>query len=297
MTSDVDNRADEGLIESWYMEKTKVRRNFDRAAITYDAAAALQQEVALRTLERFDFIKQQPQTILDLGCGTGLLTLGLMQRFAKATITALDLAPGMLTVLKGKIPLRRRIANRLKFICADAEQLPIKDNSYDLVISGLTLQWCNQPDQVFSEVMRVLKPGGLFMFTTFGPDTLKELRECWAKVDNYSHVSTFLDMHDLGDALMRHQYAEPVMDAERLCLTYNDVRQLLRELKQIGANNVTAGCNKKLTAKSRLLALEKAYESYRDQGLIPASYEIVYGHAWKADPQNKARSVNVDFKL
>lgn len=297
MASDVNNRTDESLVERWHMEKYKVRRNFDRAAVTYDAAAVLQQEVATRTLERFDFIKQQPHSILDLGCGTGLLTLGLMQRFAKATISALDLAPGMLSVLKGKIPLRRRISNRPKLICADAEQLPIKDNSYDLVVSGLTLQWCNQPDQVFSEVMRVLKPGGLFMFTTFGPDTLKELRECWSKVDDYSHVSTFLDMHDLGDALMRHQYAEPVMDAERLCLTYKDVRQLLQELKCIGANNVTAGCNKKLTAKSRLLALEKAYEGYRDQGLIPASYEIVYGHAWKGDAQNSMRSVNVDFKL
>ncbi len=285
--------------ESWHMLKHKVRRNFDRAARTYDAAAVLQQEVAHRMLERFDFIKQQPQSILDIGCGTGQLSLGLMARFNKAKITALDIAPGMLEVLKTKISWWQRLRNAPRFICADAEHLPLKDNSYDLVVSGLTLQWCNQPDLVFAEVMRVLKPGGLFMFTTFGPDTLKELRECWAEVDDYSHVSAFLDMHDIGDALMRHQYAEPVMDTERLCLTYKTVRQLLKELKSLGANNVTAGQNKTLTGKARLQALEKAYEKYRRDCIYPASYEIVYGHTWKPDPDNqasrKAQSVHVDF--
>lgn len=284
---------------SWHMLKDKVQRNFNRAAKTYDAAAVLQQEVAQRMLERFYYIKQQPQAILDLGCGTGQLTLGLLQRFNKAKITALDLAPEMLKVLKAKISFWQRLRNSPQFICADAEQLPIQYNSYDLVVSGLTLQWCNQPDLVFSEVMRVLKPGGLFMFTTFGPDTLKELRECWAEVDHYSHISAFLDMHDIGDALMRHQYAEPVMDAERLCLTYKTVRQLLKELKDIGANNVTVGQNRKLTGKARLLALEQAYEKFRQEDVYPASYEIVYGHAWKPDPKNQAwnhpQSVNVDF--
>ncbi|VAW80642.1 Malonyl-[acyl-carrier protein] O-methyltransferase [hydrothermal vent metagenome] len=293
------NSVDKNSEQSWHMLKEKVRRNFNRAAHTYDGAAVLQQEVAARMLERFDFIKQQPQSILDLGCGTGQLTLGLMQRFRQAKMTALDLASEMLGVLKSKVPFWRRFFNSPRFVCADIEDIPLEDNSYDLIVSGLTLQWCNQPDLVFAEVMRLLKPGGLFMFTTFGPDTLKELRECWTEVDNYSHVSPFLDMHDIGDALMRHQYAEPVMDAERLCLTYKSVRQLLIELKHIGANNVTVGQNKKLTTKRQLQVLEQAYEKHRKHSVYPASYEIIYGHAWKPDPKNqtwkKPASINVDI--
>ena len=284
-------------MDDWILEKKQIRRNFDRAATSYDAAAALQQEIAVRTLDRFDFIKHQPNTILDMGCGTGTLTFGLMERFSKAKITALDMAPRMLEVLKSKLGFWQRLRKKPNFLCADIESIPLKDNSFDLVVSGLTLQWCNQPDKVFSEVMRILKPGGLFMFTTFGPDTLKELRQCWAKVDNYSHVSAFLDMHDVGDALMRHGYSEPVMDTERLRLTYKNVKDLLRELKQIGANNATAGRNRKLTGAARMRAMEEAYEEHRNKGALPASYEIVYGHAWKADPDVIKKSVTVEFGL
>jgi len=257
-------------------DKTLARRSFESAAAAYDQAAALQQEVGQRLLQRLDLVKIQPDRILDLGSGTGQCIPDLLARYKKAQVVALDIALPMLW----RARKRGRWLRKPRCVCADAERLPFADSSFDLVFSNLMLQWCVELEAVFTELQRVLRPGGLLLFTSFGPDTLPELRGSWQQVDGYSHVNAFPDMHDVGDALVRTRFADPVMDVERLTVTYPDVWRLMRELKQIGAHNVTAGRPRGLTGKTRMQRLVGAYEQYRSHGVLPASYEIVNGHAW-----------------
>lgn len=264
------------LDDKYRLDKLKVRASFDRAAASYDAVAILQREVAARLLERLELIKLVPARLLDLGCGTGELSGLLTRRYKKADVVCLDLAPAMLTTARRKTGW----FSKQRFVCGDAEVLPLADDSVDMILSNLTVQWCEDLDAVFRECRRVLRPGGLLMFSTLGPDTLKELRASWEVVDGYSHVNAFIDMHDVGDALLRARLADPVMDVETVQLTYGDVMQLMRDLKLLGAHNVTAGRAQGLTGRRRLAALREAYESYRSQGVLPASYEVVYGHAW-----------------
>jgi len=258
------------------IDKRQARRAFCRAAPRYDEVAVLQREIGRRMLERLQLVRLQPQLILDLGAGTGLAIDGLMRRYPKARLLALDFALPMLQRARHRGWWLRRPA----CVCADLEQLPIADATIDLIYSNAALQWSNDLEATFREFLRVLKPGGLLMFTTFGPDTLKELRLAWSAVDGYSHVSNFPDMHDVGDALLRARFADPVVDVDRMTLTYPDVDGLMRDLKVLGAHNVTRQRPRGLTGRGRLQAMRVAYESYRRGDLLPASYEVVYGHAW-----------------
>jgi malonyl-CoA O-methyltransferase len=258
------------------IDKEHARQAFSRAARGYDAMAVLQREVGARMAERLDYVKLEPRRVLDAGCGTGAETGRLLGRYPKAHVLALDFAEPMLAHARR----RGRWWRKPSCLCADLESLPLADASLDLVWSNLALQWLNDLPGAFAEVRRVLRPGGLFMFTSFGPDTLKELRAAWAAVDAASHVSPFLDMHDVGDLLMQARFADPVMDVEHLTLTYTDARQLMRELKGIGAHNATIDRPRGLTGKTRLRAMLAAYERFRCDGVLPASYEVVYGHAW-----------------
>ena len=230
----------------------------------------------MRLLDRLDFVKLEPKVILDLGAGTGHASRALKERYPRAQVVALDLAQGMLTEAKRRIGWLRRFER----VCADAGLLPLKDRSVDLVVSNLMLQWCDPPDTVLGEVRRILKPGGLFTFTSLGPDTLRELRMAWSSVDDRPHVHRFIDMHDLGDALVRAGLAEPVLDVENFTLTYQDARTLMRELKAIGARNAAQQRSSGLTGRSALRSLERAYEQFRQEGVLPATYEVVYGQAW-----------------
>ena len=265
---------------AYHLDKNRVRRSFDRAAASYDRVAVLQREVGARLLERLDYIRLQPATVVDVGAGTGQLSKALAQRYKGAQIVALDLAPNMLRTARRHAGLLARLRGKQTFVCGDAERLPLAKGSADLVFSNVTLQWCNNLDAAFSEFRRVLKPGGLLLFSTFGPDTLKELRAAWAHADSAQHVSAFIDMHDVGDALQRAAFADPVMDVERLTLTYADVRQLMQELKSLGAGNAAAGRTRGLTGKHRLRSMTDAYERERRAGVLPATFEVVYGLAW-----------------
>lgn len=253
-----------------------VQRSFGHAAKTYDEAAVLQREVATRMLERLEYIKASPKRILDLGCATGEYSARLARLYKGAQVISLDIAEPMLKEVRRRStwlrPLRR--------VCGDIQALPIADQSIDLIFSSLALQWCGSLDAAFSEFRRVLKPGGFVMFSTFGPDTLKELRVSWAEVDNEPHVHNFIDMHDIGDAMLRAGLSQPVMDVESITLTYSDAYALMRELKNIGAHNIAEQRSRNLTTKSRLKAVVSAYEKFRIDGVLPASYEVVYGHAW-----------------
>jgi len=272
-----------------HLDKNLYRHSFDRAASRYDKAAVLQKEVGKRLLERLDYVRLTPQCVLDLGAGTGLCTGPLSRRYHNAQVIALDIAPAMLRQARTKQPwLERTFFGRQRFVCGDADYLPLKDDSVDLIFSNLTLQWCTDLDRTFAECRRVLKPNGLLMFTSLGPDTLKELRQSWQRVDSTVHVHTFIDMHDVGDALLRARLADPVMDMETITLTYQDVHTLMRDLKTLGAHNASPERTRSLTGKSRFLAMFAAYEQYRVNGLLPATYEVVYGQAWA--PADKSRA-------
>ena len=264
------------------IERAEVRRAFGRAASGYDAAAELQRRVREELLSRLDLVKLDPAVVLDLGAGTGHATRALKRRYPSSEVVAVDLAQPML-VEAGR---RQGYIRRFRRVCADASALPVRSASAGLVFSNLMLQWCDTPDAVFAECRRVLRPGGLLSFTTFGPDTLVELRRAWAAADGRGvHVSRFLDMHDVGDALVRSGFAEPVMDVDRITLTYADVRGLMRDLKAIGAHNAAAGRARGLTGKATFARMVGAYESCRRDGRLPATYEVVYGHAWVPESQ------------
>jgi malonyl-CoA O-methyltransferase len=266
--------------------KRDIGRAFAHAAHTYDAHAFLQREIANRLLERLDYVKLAPERVLDLGSGTGYFTQKLRHRFTDATLTSIDLAFEMLAVARAQLPetpvLARLLGRTRKnnFVCGDAESLPLASATMDAVFSNLTLQWCDV-QKVSLDVHRVLKPQGLFMFTTFGPDTLKELRAAFRKIDDRPHVNDFVDMHDIGDMLVGAGFADPVMDQETITLTYTDLKSMLRELKGIGAHNVLPGRATGLMPKSHWQQLIAAYETYRVADRLPSTWEVVYGHAWK----------------
>lgn len=257
------------------LDKRQVRMAFERAAGTYDRCAVLQREIAKRMLERLDLVTCSPQMIIDVGCGTGYCTRALRQRYRRARVLGVDLAHGMLNeARKGAGWFGRQ-----RFVCGDAGHLPFADDIADMVVSNLTLQWCDT-DSVLAEFARVLRPGGLLMFTSFGPDTLRELRTAWQAVDDRAHVHDFVDLHDIGDALVHAGLADPVMDAEHFLLTYPDVETVLRELKALGAHNVSRARHRGLTGKGLFARFREAYAQQTRDGQIPASYEVVYGHAW-----------------
>ncbi len=275
-----------------YINKQKIRRAFDRAADSYDDAAVLQKEVCRRLLQKLDYIKLSPQLILDAGVGTGEAVAPLMKRYKKSRVIALDLSERMLA----KALRHGGLLRKPELVCADVEQLPFRENSFELIFSSLTLQWCNDLPATMQDFLRVLKPGGLLVFTSFGPDTLKELRACWNQIDDAVHVNQFTDMHDVGDGLLQAGFADPVMEAETITVSYESVDKLMADLRAIGANATAEGGRTGLTAPSVLSKLRQAYDVYRLENRLPASYEVVYGHAWKpaaSQPEKHELRVNI----
>ena len=261
--------------EAYALDIARVRRAFDRSASSYDAAAVLQAEVRGNLLARLDLTALTPRVVLDAGAGTGSGSRSLAERYPKAVVIALDSSQPMLMAAGRRQTWRRRFAR----VRADSAQLPLKDGSVDLILSNLMLQWC-ELDRVLAEFRRVLAPQGLLSFTTLGPDTLKELRSAWRSVDSHTHVNRFIDMHDVGDALVRGGFGSPVLDVEHYTLTYLDVRQIAADLKATGAHNATQGRARGLTGRRRYAEFAQAYEALRQDGRLPATYEVVFGHAW-----------------
>ena len=271
------------MTDAYWLDKARVRASFDRAAKTYDAAAVLQKLVRTEMLSRLDLVKIKPKAILDAGCGTGYGSFSLQNKFKNAQVVSLDIALGMLQKTKSQQPFFNKLFAKQNLVCADIESLPIASASMGLVWSNLALQWCNDLDGAFAEVARVLKPESLFVFSTFGPDTLKELR--LASNNGHTHVSRFIDMHDIGDALTRAGFSAPVLDVEHYTLTYDDVKSVMKDLKNIGAHNATSGRARGLQGRGFLQNLTQQYEQFRtglkeNGGKLPATFEVIYGHAW-----------------
>ena len=288
------------MTDQFLLDKHRVRRSFDRAAATYDQVAVLQREICNRMAERLQYIKSEPQIILDAGSGTGYGSRLLREHYAKARVLELDIAPAMLQASRGKQPGWKRLLpfiNPGERVCGDIEALPLRAESVGMIWSNLALQWCNQLEATFAGMWRVLGNNGLLMFSTFGPDTLKELRQTFGALDSRAHVNRFLDMHDIGDALMRAGFAAPVMDMETVTLTYDDLAGLMRDLKALGAHNANQGRGRGLLGKAAWQRLQQNYEALRRDGKLPATYEVVYGHAWKGEKKApKGGPQVIDFK-
>lgn len=251
-----------------------VARSFSDAAKTYDAAAFFQRIAGERLFERLSYFKLSPQVICDLGCGTGIFTRELSAKFPQAKVTGVDIAEGMLEWC-------RQQSQSEDYLCADVMKLPFEDNSVDLLFSNLAIQWIDNPQDLFNELNRVLKPEGLLLFTTLGPDTLKELKQSFAQVDQYQHVNEFLDMHHIGDAMLNAKMLDPVVDAELVVISYDKAVELMRDLKDIGAHNIDSRRGTGLMSPKKLKAVELAYREFAlEDGRLPASYELVYGHAF-----------------
>jgi malonyl-CoA O-methyltransferase len=272
-------------MSDFHVDPRQVRRQFGSAAHSYEKHDALQREVQALLLERLGFYLEQPGCVLDVGAGPGRGTAQLKKRWPKAQVIALDAALPMLR------EARRHSAWLKPFqrLCAEATALPLPDHSVDVLHSNLCFQWVDDLPALFGECVRVLKTGGMLTFSTFGPDTLKELRAAWAAADGQPHVSRFLDMHDIGDAMINAGLRDPVLDVDRFTLTYSEPRKLLEELQGLGATNADATRARGLAGKSRYRAMLAAYEAMRVDGRIPATWEVVTAHAWGPPPGQSRR--------
>lgn len=255
------------------MNKRLIQRQFNSAASTYDKYAYVQTEIAQRLLSHFDGILIDPEVILDLGTSTGTTASLLRQQFPEADVIGVDFAEGLL----------KQSQRPGSAICADAEALPFKDASMDCVASNLMLQWCDI-SKVFNEVQRILKPNGLWIFSTLGPDSMFEIKQSWASVDDHHHANDFLDLHDVGDALVKSKLIEPVMEMEPLTLHYHSLKALMQDIRGIGAQNRHPQQSTGLMGKQRWQAFTSAFDQFKVDNAYPLTYEVIYGHAWKAEP-------------
>lgn len=268
-----------------------VRRAFGRAAASYTEHAVLQREVEDRLLERLEYVSEAPLRVLDIGSGPGRASGLMRKRWKSAQVIALDLALPML----GQARKQGGWFKPLPRVCADARALPFADASIDVLFSSLCIQWIDDLPLLFDEFRRVLKPRGFLAISTFGPLTLHELREAWAQVDRRPHVSQFADIQRVGDALLAAGFRDPVLDGDDFTLTYPDAPALMRDLKAIGATNADPARARGLATKQRLAAVGEAYEPFRRDGVLPATYEVIYAHAWGPEPGQPRRARGGDI--
>ena len=258
------------------LAKADIAESFSRAAKDYDSVAHLQREVGTRLLGSIDDRDIDPSLVVDLGCGTGYFYPALSDLFPGASYLGIDLAPGMIDYARAQSSGRAR-SGRAEWLVADAENLPLATNSVDLIFSSLAIQWCHNLPQLFAELSRALKPGGRCVFTSLGPATLKELRGAWAAVDDLQHVNTFLPSLLLREAAHEFEGASLTLKDELFVLEYDRVRDLLSELKTLGAHNMNAGRQVGLTGRKALQGMLGAYEDWREDGMLPATYEVLFG--------------------
>lgn len=253
------------------LAKRDVADSFSRAAQVYDSVAQLQRDVGEELLRRLDELALQPEVILDLGSGTGYCCPALKQRFPRADYFGLDIAEGMVSYARGQQQQARG------WLVGDAEALPLANSSVDLIFSSLAVQWCYRPQLLLAELARVLRPGGFCVFTSLGPGTLRELRAAWAAVDDHQHVNQFLPPAALQDAANEVPGIGLSLDSDQFCMRYQRVGDLLNELKTLGAHNMNRDRPSGLTSRRALQGMLQAYEGWREQGLLPASYDVIFG--------------------
>ncbi len=306
--------------DPFLLDSRDVRRRFDRAADTFGAADFVHGVTRDGLLTRLQPLRIDAKTVLDLGAATGSATALLRKRFGGAHIVSLDLSRNMLRQRKH----RRLWFSRTSSVQADAQRLPFANQSFDVVFANLLLPWVNDPAAVLAEVSRVLRKGGVLAFATLGPDSLKQLSRAWGLVDSHvdvkhahvapahvapahvapahvapahvtqPHVHRFLDMHDIGDALVSAGLADPVLDVDRLTVKYPDARKLFRDLTLSGSRNSLAGRRRGLLGKGQFNRLVAALSEASPGTAIEIDLELVYGHCWSAGPRNDPGNFRID---
>ena len=274
-----------------FVDRQQVGRRFSKAAASYSDGDFFAREVDRRMQERLDYVKVEPKRILDLGCSRGASLVSLAERYPEAQLIGLDVAPAMLSEARPQRAAWQRWLGLGKSaepvrLAADAAQLPLKSRSTAVIWSNLLLHWLDDPLPALAEAHRVLEVGGLLMFSTLGPDSLRELRLAFA--DGYAHTQRFIDMHDLGDMLVGCGFADPVMDMEVITLTYDDLDAMFADLRAAGSSCAMKARRHGLTGRNSWAAARAAYEGMRRDGKLPATFEVVYGHAWKAEAKQAA---------
>ncbi len=272
------------------LRQRDIRRRFDRAAAGFDSADFVHAVTREGLCARLEPMLLKPVAVLDLGSATGSMGRALRKRFRRAHIVSADLSGAMLETARRK----KSWLSRASFVQADAEQLPFAEASFDLVVANQLLPWTPDPQRVFTEVSRVLRKGGVFAFAGLGPDSLQEIGHAWATVDTGAHVNRFADMHDIGDGLVRAGLADPVLDVDRLHVTYENAGKLFADLTNAGARNTLADRSRGLMGKSRFQAMATALESGESGKGIVLDLELVYGHCWGAGPKNDPTAWRID---
>jgi malonyl-CoA O-methyltransferase len=270
--------------------KRDIQRRFDRAAGNFDETDFVHAVTRQGLVERLEPLVLDARTILDLGAATGAMGHALRKRFRRAHVVALDLSHPMLTRARRRMSWFAAISR----VQADAEKLPFADGSLDLVVANQLLPWLPDPAQAFSEVARVLKKGGVFAFATLGPDSFSELAAAWAAADTGRHVHRFADMHDIGDALVRARLRDPVLDVDRLTVTFENYSKLFADLTRAGARNSLVDRDRGLVGRQRFQAMTEALADTHPDGRIRLNLELVYGHCWGCGPGNGAGEFRVD---
>ena len=266
------------------LKAADVARRRDRAASSFDSADFLFRRAHDGIIERLAPLVMEPRTILDLGAGTGTQSRALAKHYRKARVLSLDPSKAMLGIARGQRPF----LSKTREVIATTDRLPLPDHSVDLVYANLWLAWLDDLPACFAEVARVLAKGGVFAFATLGPDTFRNIREAH---DEAPAVRTFVDMHDIGDLLVRAGIAEPVLDVDKLTISYSDADALFRDISAVGARNVHAGRRQSLTGRQRFDQFRRALEG---QGGPTVEIELVFGHAWGTGPRPPAGEVRID---
>ncbi|HET7765473.1 MAG TPA: methyltransferase domain-containing protein [Burkholderiales bacterium] len=277
-------------MDAFRVDARQARRAFERAARRGEDAAALQNEVERRMLERLEYVRLAPRRVLDAGCGTGRGVALLRGRYPKADVLGVDFAESAVGAASRSGSFAERVRSfvrgaRVAYVCADFARLPLPGGSIDLLWSNLALPWAEDPLAALREFQRVLAVGGLMMFSSYGPDTLKELRSAFTAASPARRVHSFADMHDVGDMLVACGFSAPVMDVETITLTYGRADDLARDLQTSGQTCAARDRQRALTARGAWRRMLAAYEEMRRGGRLPATFEIVYGHAWKGEPR------------
>ena len=263
------------------IDKEYKRKVFDRHAKTYDEYSSLQNKISDNLFKKLDLIEVRPSLILDLGCGTGRNGVILKKKYQNIRLINYDFSINMLQ--EAKKQQHNPLGSKSDFVCGDIEELSFSDNTFDVIWSTSSLQWCNNLSDIFKQAKSILKPGGLFIFSTFGPNTLFELRSVTKKISHYQKTNNFLDILSIKDKLNKNNFINPVIDSEEFCLTYKDINKLFLDLRKIGA---TSGFKKRkigLSGKSFLKLILDGYKEYSYDGIFPATYEAIYGYAWNTN--------------
>ena len=272
------------------LRQRDIQRRFDRAAASFDSSDFVHEVTRAELATRLEPLLLEPTAILDLGSATGATGRLLRKRFKRAHIVSLDLSQPMLRQARK----HKTWFSRMSLVQGDANHLPFADASFDMIIANQLLPWAPELQPVFEEVARVLVPGGVFAFATLGPDSLREIARAWADVDSGVHVNRFADMHDIGDSLVGAGLRDPVLDVDRLCISYESADRLFADLTHAGARNALRDRAHGLTGRRSFAAMTAALANI--QGKISLDLELVYGHCWGAGPKNDPANYRIDAK-